>query len=139
MNVETNLVEIGMMQANHRNQNQLGGWTDQNLRKQKPNQQQKTWVSDSRIKRRILKQKMQPVMMTKQYQHRVNLVRMRNKNKTKKVLTAKIRKAGIPPNAQSKTHYAANKKKTGKEWEQNFFNDSGADLNLVGGARAEKD
>ena len=51
----------------------------------------------------------------------------------------KVRKAGISPNAQSKTYYASNKKKKGTEWEQNIFNDSGADLNLVGGAKAEKD
>ena len=51
----------------------------------------------------------------------VNLVRLRNKNKTKKVLKAKIRKAGIPQSAQSKLYYASNKNKKENNGNRTFL------------------
>ena len=65
--------------------------------------------------------------------------RVKIKQKGKKVCKAKVYKAGIPPNAQSKTYFASNKEKRGKGWRQNVFNDSGSDLNLVGRDKAARD
>ena len=53
--------------------------------------------------------------------------------KIKKARSVKvIRKATVLVDIQSKTMYTATKREKGKYWEQNVFNDSGLDFDLVG-------
>ena len=50
-----------------------------------------------------------------------------------------IQKAKITQNIQSKIMYTSNQMSEGKEWEQNIFDDSGSDLDLVGAEKVAKD